>query len=86
MLSANFALTEFSPPLESSHHRAGDRSENGGWNSCTPCCLPLGTMRAADEEEGDRQDDYQTRHNPQFGEQSLKLVYACSLLDLGGDQ
>jgi hypothetical protein len=43
-------------------------------------------MRAADEEESDRQDDYQIRHNPQFGEQSLKLVYACSLLDLGGGQ
>ena len=43
-------------------------------------------MRALDEDEGDRQDDYEARHNPQFGEQLLKLFCAGSLLDLGGDQ
>jgi hypothetical protein len=49
-------------------------------------CLPLGTTRALDEEEGDRQDDYEARHNPQFGEQLFKFSCAFSLLDLGGDQ
>jgi hypothetical protein len=48
--------------------------------------LPFGTTRAADQEEGARQDDYEARHNPQFGEQVLKLSCATSSLDLGGDQ
>jgi hypothetical protein len=48
--------------------------------------LALGTTRVLDEEEGDRLDDYQARHDPQFGEQSFKFSCAFSLLDLGGDQ
>ena len=48
--------------------------------------LPFGTTRAAEQEEGARQDDYEARHNPQLGEQVLKLFCAFSLLDLGGDQ
>ena len=47
---------------------------------------PLGSMRTPDEVESDRQDDYETRHNPQVGKQVMKLFCACSLLDLGGDQ
>jgi hypothetical protein len=42
--------------------------------------------RALDEEEGDRQDDYEARHNLQFDEQPCKFSCAFSLLNLGGDQ
>jgi hypothetical protein len=48
--------------------------------------FPLGTMSALDEDEEDRQDDYETRHNNEFGVQVLKLFCACSLPELGGDQ
>lgn len=48
--------------------------------------LPLGTMSTLDEDEDDRQDDYETRHNTEFVVQVLKFFCACGLPNLGGDQ
>ena len=78
---------------QNSHQRRSERLRYSGGplrlagSICSRAfCLPLGTMHALDEEEGDRQDDYQARHNPQFGEQSFKFSCTSGLLDLGGDQ